>query len=95
MKKVKVVLLSTVLAFSVATATNAADLYEGGGSLKDDVLYMPPMTWGGFYVGGHLGGGFEDDYCYPTQYIRDDKDKGPREEHKCSRRLVLGGRLQV
>jgi outer membrane immunogenic protein len=64
MKNLKLALLGTVFAFGAATAVNAADIYEGGGSLKDDVVYTPPMTWAGFYVGGHLGGGFEDDYCY-------------------------------
>ncbi|MGF1619388.1 MAG: outer membrane protein [Rhodomicrobiaceae bacterium] len=64
MKKLKVALLGTVFAFAAATAANAADIYEGGGSYKDDPIYMPPMTWAGFYFGGHLGGGFEDDFCY-------------------------------
>jgi outer membrane immunogenic protein len=64
MKNLKLALLGTVFAFGAATAANAADIYEGGGSLKDDPIYMPPMTWAGFYVGGHLGGGFEDDFCY-------------------------------
>ena len=64
MKNLKLALLGTVFAFGAATAVNAADIYEGGGSLKDDIVYMPPMTWAGFYFGAHIGAGFEDDYCY-------------------------------
>jgi outer membrane immunogenic protein len=42
---------------AMATPASAADGYNGygGGSLKDQPLYLPP-TWTGFYLGGHVGG---------------------------------------
>jgi outer membrane immunogenic protein len=83
MKKLKVALLGTVFAFGADTAVNAADIYEGGGSYKDDPIYMPPMTWAGFYVGGHLGGGFEDDYCYPELEQEQIDIKEPKKEKDC------------
>ena len=43
----------------VAGAANAADLYKGG-SLKDAPAYVPPPTWTGFYIGGHVGGAWGD-----------------------------------
>jgi outer membrane immunogenic protein len=82
MKKLRLALLGTVFAFGAATAANAADIYEGGGSLKDDVVYMPPMTWAGFYVGGHFGGGFEDDYCVVEEQ-RDEKKDGGGDKEEC------------
>jgi outer membrane immunogenic protein len=88
MKNLKLALLGTVFAFGAATAANAADIYEGGGSLKDDIVYMPPMTWAGFYFGGHLGGGFEDDYCYPKELMDDPTKRSkyvydPRDKKEC------------
>jgi opacity protein-like surface antigen len=56
----------------VAGAANAADLYKGG-SLKDAPVYVPPTTWTGFYLGGHVGGfwtdnKFNDDGYYDYRY---------------------------
>jgi outer membrane immunogenic protein len=62
MKIVKIALMSSMLAFG-ASAANAADLYKGG-SLKDAPEYMPPISWTGFYFGGHAGVAFDDnEYC--------------------------------
>jgi outer membrane immunogenic protein len=50
-----------------ATPASAADGYYGGGSLKDQPLYVPPPTWTGFYLGGHIGGAWSanDDNNHP------------------------------
>jgi len=40
----------------VLWAANAADVYHKGDSLKDEPVYMSPITWAGFYVGLHAGG---------------------------------------
>jgi opacity protein-like surface antigen len=45
----------TVGALAVATQVNAADLYSGGGGLKDAPVYAPAPMWSGFYFGTHLG----------------------------------------
>ena len=37
---------------------NAADFY--GGSLKDAPAFVPPPTWSGFYIGGHVGGAWSE-----------------------------------
>ncbi len=59
MKSVSIVALSAALVFGGASAASAADMYSG--SLKDDpIVYTPPITWAGFYVGGHIGAGFGD-----------------------------------
>ena len=42
-----------------AGAANAADLYQGGGGLKDAPV-VPPPTWTGFYIGAHVGGIWAD-----------------------------------
>jgi outer membrane immunogenic protein len=57
-KALKIALLGGIFAFG-ASAANAADLYKGG-SLKDAPDYLPPITWTGFYIGGHIGGAFDD-----------------------------------
>ena len=56
----KTLAAATVAALvGVAGAANAADLYKGG-SLKDAPAYVPPPTWTGFYIGGHVGGAWGD-----------------------------------
>jgi outer membrane immunogenic protein len=44
-------------ALSLSSGAYAADVYHGGGSLKDspDLLPVSPV-WRGFYAGGHIGG---------------------------------------
>jgi len=39
-------------------AANAADFYRG--SLKDAPAFVPPPTWSGFYIGGHVGGAWSE-----------------------------------
>ena len=57
----------------VAGAASAADLYKGG-SLKDaPPAFVPPTTWTGFYIGGHVGGfwtdnKYTDDGYYDASY---------------------------
>jgi outer membrane immunogenic protein len=41
-------------ALALISQANAADIYSGGGGLKD-VPYIPPPMWTGFYIGAHLG----------------------------------------
>jgi outer membrane immunogenic protein len=45
----------TIGALAVATQVNAADLYSGGGGLKDAPVYAPAPMWTGFYFGAHAG----------------------------------------
>ncbi len=54
--------LAGALALAAAPAANAADIYQGGGGLKDApvVDYAPPITWTGFYIGANLGGAWDD-----------------------------------
>jgi len=55
-----------VAGISVAGAFVASPaLADGGyplyGKMKEEVLYEPPpITWTGFYIGAHVGGGFAD-----------------------------------
>jgi outer membrane immunogenic protein len=54
----------------VAGAASAADLYKGG-SLKDAPVFVPPPTWTGFYLGGHVGGAWgelKNNYAYDPAY---------------------------
>jgi outer membrane immunogenic protein len=67
MNKFKGLSFGVVSALALAAAlpaANAADVYRGdrGGSLKDTgpVDYAPPITWTGFYFGGHVGAAFSD-----------------------------------
>jgi outer membrane immunogenic protein len=58
--KVKQIIRMSAAAFGAlaivsAAPAGAADLYHGGGSLKDQP-YVPPPMWTGFYIGGHVGG---------------------------------------
>jgi outer membrane immunogenic protein len=57
LKSVKFALVGASLLIG-AGAANAADVYQRG-SIKDaPEVYMPPITWTGFYVGAHAGGAF-------------------------------------
>lgn len=66
MSKFKAISFGLVSAMALAAAppaANAADVYRGdrGGSIKDGpVDYLPPITWTGFYFGGHVGAAFAD-----------------------------------
>jgi len=58
----KLAVLSAVVAIlGGASAASAADLTHGGGSYKD-TGYEAPLApiWGGLYVGGHVGGLWND-----------------------------------
>src|SRR5512138_3783170 len=60
MKLLNIAVLSAGLLAAGVSAASAADMYEG--SLKDAPLtYTAPIGWGGFYVGGHFGVGFDGD----------------------------------
>lgn len=62
MKNLKIALLGATFLIS-ASAAQAADLGRGG-SLKDEPVYEPIISWTGFYLGGHLGGTFGDSIDY-------------------------------
>ena len=47
-------------AIGLSTATNAADVYSRGGSLKDEPVAAFLPTWAGLYVGGSVGYGWAD-----------------------------------
>ena len=60
MRLFSVAVLSAGLLAAGVPGASAADIYEG--SLKDAPLtYSAPIGWGGFYVGGHFGVGFDGD----------------------------------
>lgn len=62
-KSMKKVVFAAALAAGVAVAggASAADLGGGyGGSLKDEPVYAPAPIWSGYYIGGHLGGLWND-----------------------------------
>ncbi len=45
----------TLGALTVIGTANAADIYSGGGSMKDVPIVVAPPIWSGFYAGVHLG----------------------------------------
>ena len=46
---------------SLSLQASAAGLYEAESSLKDEqTIYVPSARWSGFYIGGHVGGGWSD-----------------------------------
>ena len=56
-------LVSAAALMVAAPAAKAADVYDGGGSIKDvgPVDYTPPLAWTGFYLGGNIGGAWDDE----------------------------------
>ncbi len=59
-KSVKAALLGATFLVGASAAASAADIYAGGGGLKDEPVYMPAITWTGFYVGANVGSTFDD-----------------------------------
>ena len=58
MNGLKLALVGASFLLSAAGAASAADVYQRG-SIKDTPdVYMPAITWTGFYVGVHAGGAF-------------------------------------
>lgn len=55
LKALKFALLGSTFLVGVATAASAADVYGKDGGLKDEPYAYAPITWAGFYVGGHVG----------------------------------------
>jgi outer membrane immunogenic protein len=54
-------LLGAAALMTAATAANAADVYDKGGSLKDGPAdYIAPVAWTGFYVGANVGAAFDN-----------------------------------
>lgn len=70
MKSIKAALLGATFLLGAGGA-HAADL---GGSLKDEPVYAPYISWTGFYLGGHLGGSFGDEIKWRN--LSDDIDGG-------------------
>jgi outer membrane immunogenic protein len=57
----KLAVLSAVVAMvGGVNAASAADLSSRGGSYKDTPYEAPAAIWGGLYVGGHVGGLWND-----------------------------------
>lgn len=52
--------MGSAFLFGAATAASAADIYGKGGGLKDEPYAYAPITWAGFYVGGHIGATVSD-----------------------------------
>jgi outer membrane immunogenic protein len=63
-------LIAAVAAFAgMSTMAHAADIYEG--SLKDEpTAYAPAPVWTGLYIGGHLGGLWNDSGDSSAHYAR-------------------------
>lgn len=58
----KLAFLGAAILVGAAGAASAADVYQRG-SIKDTGdVYMPPITWTGFYVGVHAGAALGIDY---------------------------------
>jgi outer membrane immunogenic protein len=57
----KTALLGASLLVAGSVAASAADVYERGGSYKDEVAYAPAITWTGFYIGAHAGSTFDSE----------------------------------
>ena len=54
-------LKSTLIVASIlagANAASAADILDDRSGLKDEPVYMPAITWTGFYIGATAGGGW-------------------------------------
>ena len=49
--------------FAAAGAANAADVYDKG-SFKDAQFAYAPITWTGFYLGGHAGVSLTDELAF-------------------------------
>lgn len=62
LKALKIVLLGSSFLFGAVAAANAADVYRKEGGLKDEpYAAYAPITWAGFYLGGHIGVTLTDD----------------------------------
>jgi outer membrane immunogenic protein len=65
-------LLGATLLITTASLANAADVYDGKGGLKDEApLPWPTNIWAGFYLGGHLGGTFDDELDFGDGDVAD------------------------
>jgi outer membrane immunogenic protein len=75
-------------ALSVNSTAYAADVYTGGGSLKDSPDFLPlSPAWQGFYAGGRIGGAWGDvDVSNTYTYIQD-----PTVDSSISTSGVIGG----
>jgi outer membrane immunogenic protein len=63
LKAIKLALLGSAFAFAATTA-NAADIYNNG-SFKDASQFeYAPITWTGFYIGGHVGVSLTDELSF-------------------------------
>jgi len=82
MNAIKSTFLSGVFVAFLALQAQAADL--NGTSLKDAPIVPPPPSWAGWYFGGHVGGGFNDN---DSTLIIDDVAFAPDED----RAQWLGG----
>lgn len=74
-KTVKLALLAASLLAGTVSVASAADLgrYRGPSMKDDPVVYEPAIIWSGFYLGGHVGGGWgnAEEYWYPATYTLD------------------------
>ena len=61
MRTLKTALLGATFLSCACGAASAADIYNKGGSLKDEPVYVAPTTWAGFYAGIHAGASFGDE----------------------------------
>ncbi|HKJ63470.1 MAG TPA: hypothetical protein VKA94_15985 [Hyphomicrobiales bacterium] len=71
---------------SMGVVAHAADIYDG--SLKDEpTAYAPAPIWAGFYVGGHVGGLWNDGgdssaFYKHYDWCKDTCERGPWKESK-------------
>jgi outer membrane immunogenic protein len=72
--------LAIASVLGAVSGAQAADLRDYGGSMKDAPYEAAPAIWSGFYVGGHIGGLWNDGgdssiskkkKCYEQEYCPD------------------------
>jgi outer membrane immunogenic protein len=74
------VLIAAVAAFAgMSTMAHAADIYEG--SLKDEPVYATAPIWSGLYVGGHIGGLWNDGGDSSAFWTRKDRCTEKCDDH--------------
>ena len=71
----KIALLGATFLVGAVGVASAADIYNKGGSLKDEPVYVAPTVWAGFYAGIHAGASFDDELDFSAPGLPDVTDE--------------------